>query len=179
MWRLEQDAGETDQSEDDNSSILEGFKMAAKEIKVYVVALMLICVASSASVLNFFPTVVETLGYGRTETLLLTAPPYVSHQNNEGQDQVADTTSRFFACSHRASLRGTQIAPARGTSIARRRSTLLSSPSSLRHQPQQLCRGTSPSCSWSQAFGRAGLWCLLGPPVPFRGRQQSVLQHWP
>ncbi|KAB2576005.1 putative transporter C11D3.18C [Lasiodiplodia hormozganensis] len=77
MWRLEQDAGETDQSEDDNSSILEGFKMAAKEIKVYVVAIMLICVASSASVLNFFPTVVETLGYGRTETLLLTAPPYV------------------------------------------------------------------------------------------------------
>lgn len=81
MWRLEQDAGETDQSEDDDSSILEGFKMAAKEIKVYIVALMLICIASSASVLNFFPTVVETLGYGRTETLLLTAPPYVSHQS--------------------------------------------------------------------------------------------------
>lgn len=85
MWRLEQDAGETDQSEDDNSSILEGFKMAAKEIKVYVVAIMLICVASSASVLNFFPTVVETLGYGRTETLLLTAPPYVSHQSMKGK----------------------------------------------------------------------------------------------
>ena len=31
----------------------------------------------SASVTNFFPTVVGTLGYGRVESLLLTAPPYV------------------------------------------------------------------------------------------------------
>jgi MFS family permease len=39
--------------------------------------LLILCVVSSASVTNFFPTVVETLNYGKIETLLLTAPPYV------------------------------------------------------------------------------------------------------
>jgi len=38
--------------------------------------LMILCIVSSASVTNFFPTVVETLNYGKIETLLLTAPPY-------------------------------------------------------------------------------------------------------
>lgn len=39
--------------------------------------LMILCIVSSASVTNFFPTVVETLNFGKIETLLLTAPPYV------------------------------------------------------------------------------------------------------
>jgi MFS family permease len=38
--------------------------------------LMILCIVSSASVTNFFPTVVKTLNYGNIETLLLTAPPY-------------------------------------------------------------------------------------------------------
>jgi TctA family transporter len=38
---------------------------------------MLFCIVSSASVTNFFPTVVQTLNYGRVESLLLTVPPYV------------------------------------------------------------------------------------------------------
>jgi MFS family permease len=38
---------------------------------------MLLANVSSASVTNFFPTVVKTLGYPNIETLLLTAPPYV------------------------------------------------------------------------------------------------------
>ncbi len=38
---------------------------------------MLFCIVSSASVTNFFPTVVQTLKFGRVESLLLTAPPYV------------------------------------------------------------------------------------------------------
>lgn len=32
----------------------------------------------AASVTNFFPSVVQTLGYGRVETLLLTVPPYAA-----------------------------------------------------------------------------------------------------
>lgn len=39
--------------------------------------LLILCIVSSASVTNFFPTVVKTLNYGNIETLLLTAPPYV------------------------------------------------------------------------------------------------------
>lgn len=75
LWRLEQDIGDGHSEEE---SLLRGFKMALKDVKVYVVAVILFSIATSASVLNFFPTVVETLGYGSTETLLLTAPPYVS-----------------------------------------------------------------------------------------------------
>lgn len=39
--------------------------------------LMLFCIVASGSVTNFFPTVVQTLGYGDIASLLLTAPPYV------------------------------------------------------------------------------------------------------
>ena len=39
--------------------------------------IMILGIVSSGSVTNFFPTVVETLNYGKIETLLLTAPPYV------------------------------------------------------------------------------------------------------
>lgn len=38
---------------------------------------MLFCFIFSASVTNFFPTVVGTLGYNHVVSLLLTAPPYV------------------------------------------------------------------------------------------------------
>ncbi len=38
---------------------------------------MLFCIISSASVTNFFPTLVQTLRYGRVASLLLTVPPYV------------------------------------------------------------------------------------------------------
>lgn len=38
---------------------------------------MLFGLVSSGSVTNFFPTVVETLGFSSTISLLLTAPPYV------------------------------------------------------------------------------------------------------
>lgn len=39
--------------------------------------IILFCVVASASVTNFFPTVVKTLGFSNIGTLLLTAPPYV------------------------------------------------------------------------------------------------------
>lgn len=38
--------------------------------------LHVLCTVSSASVTNFFPTVVQTLKYTKIQTLLLTAPPY-------------------------------------------------------------------------------------------------------
>lgn len=38
---------------------------------------VLFCIVASASVTNFFPTVVLTLGFNNIITLLLTAPPYV------------------------------------------------------------------------------------------------------
>lgn len=41
---------------------------------MFVVLQMALITAQSFN--NFFPSIVGTLGYGKTETLLLTAPPY-------------------------------------------------------------------------------------------------------
>lgn len=47
------------------------------DIKTWVFTILMLSIVSSASVTNFFPTVVKTLGYDNVNTLLLTAPPYV------------------------------------------------------------------------------------------------------
>ncbi|GAD97682.1 MFS transporter [Paecilomyces variotii No. 5] len=76
-WRLEEDIGEDDWVDSEQQSFLYGAKLAALDIKTYILMLLVFCMVSSASVTNFFPTVVETLNYGKIESLLLTAPPYV------------------------------------------------------------------------------------------------------
>lgn len=38
---------------------------------------MQLCLNTAAAFTNFFPTIVKTLGYDKTRTLLLSAPPYV------------------------------------------------------------------------------------------------------
>ncbi|KAL2006869.1 hypothetical protein VTN00DRAFT_9537 [Thermoascus crustaceus] len=76
-WRLEEDIGEDDWVDSEHQSFLHGAKLAALDIKTYILMVLIFCIVSSGSVTNFFPTVVETLNYGKIETLLLTAPPYV------------------------------------------------------------------------------------------------------
>jgi MFS family permease len=76
VWRLEEDIGEDDWVDSEQQTFLHGAKLAFSDIKTWVLMLMILCIVSSASVTNFFPTVVETLNYGKIETLLLTAPPY-------------------------------------------------------------------------------------------------------
>lgn len=51
--------------------------LAFRDKKTYILMALLTMTVSSGSVTNFFPTVVATLGYGKIESLLLTAPPYV------------------------------------------------------------------------------------------------------
>ncbi|XHG07461.1 hypothetical protein AWENTII_010608 [Aspergillus wentii] len=75
-WRLEEDIGEDDWVDSEQQSFLHGAKLAFTDIKTWVLMLHILCIVSSASVTNFFPTVVKTLHYGNIETLLLTAPPY-------------------------------------------------------------------------------------------------------
>ncbi|KAL3486804.1 major facilitator superfamily domain-containing protein [Aspergillus germanicus] len=76
-WRLEEDIGEDDWVDSEQQSFLHGAMLAFSDIKTWILMLLILCIVSSASVTNFFPTVVETLNYGKIETLLLTAPPYV------------------------------------------------------------------------------------------------------
>ncbi|KAF2757108.1 MFS general substrate transporter [Pseudovirgaria hyperparasitica] len=77
VWRLQEDIGEDDWVSSSDQSFFHGLKLAVLDIKVWILMVMLLGTVSSASVTNFFPTVVATLGYGRVETLLLTSPPYV------------------------------------------------------------------------------------------------------
>ncbi|KAF2261818.1 pantothenate transporter liz1 [Lojkania enalia] len=76
-FRLQEDVGEDDWTSPASQSFFHGFKLALLDIKTWILMIMLLAIVSSASVTNFFPTVVKTLGYGNVETLLLTAPPYV------------------------------------------------------------------------------------------------------
>lgn len=76
IWRLTEDIGQEDYTEA-NESFFHGAKLAFTDIKTYVLMLMLTCAVGTGSVSYFFPTVVGTLGYNNTISLLLTAPPYI------------------------------------------------------------------------------------------------------
>ncbi|KAM0550196.1 hypothetical protein ACHAPJ_009044 [Fusarium lateritium] len=73
-WRLISDAGQVDE---DDEKWSYGFVTAFKDWRVYVFALMFFCLQVSSATQNFFPSVVQTLGFNRINTLLLTAPPYI------------------------------------------------------------------------------------------------------
>lgn len=77
VYRLEEDIGVDDRNAEDDRGFFHGFTLAARDPKTWVLMAILTGVVSSASVTNFFPTVVSTLGYNHINTLLLTAPPYV------------------------------------------------------------------------------------------------------
>ncbi|OCK85051.1 pantothenate transporter liz1 [Lepidopterella palustris CBS 459.81] len=77
VWRLQKDIGSDDWINSQQQSFFHGLKLAFQDVKTYVLMLMLLGIVSSASVTNFFPTVVKTLGYNNVTTLLLTAPPYM------------------------------------------------------------------------------------------------------
>lgn len=76
VYRLQEDVG-TPEIEDEQHSFFHGFVLCLQDSKTYMLLFVLLGITSSASVTNFFPTVVATLGYSDVDTLLLTAPPYV------------------------------------------------------------------------------------------------------
>ncbi|KAE8355945.1 MFS general substrate transporter [Aspergillus coremiiformis] len=75
-WRLEEDIGEDDWVDREQQSVFYGATLAFTDSKTYLLMVLILCIVSSASVTNFFPTVVKTLNYGTIKTLCLTAPPY-------------------------------------------------------------------------------------------------------
>ncbi|KAF2997991.1 hypothetical protein E8E13_006907 [Curvularia kusanoi] len=77
VFRLQEDIGEDDWTSAEEQTFFHGFKLALMDIKTWIFTVLLLSIVSSASVTNFFPTVVKTLGYDNIHTLLLTAPPYV------------------------------------------------------------------------------------------------------
>jgi hypothetical protein len=77
IWRLTEDVGSDDWKGTSEQTLFHGFKLAVKDIRVWVLTIMITGIVSAGGVTNFFPTVVQTLNYGTIETLLLTTPPYV------------------------------------------------------------------------------------------------------
>ncbi|KIW14356.1 hypothetical protein PV08_07138 [Exophiala spinifera] len=107
IWRLQEDIGEADRAEDGQDSLLYGAKLAFKDLKMWILMVILFCIVFSGSVTNFFPSVVETLGYSRINSLLLTCPPYVLgvitafinawHADRTGERYFHITTPLYFA----------------------------------------------------------------------------------
>ncbi|KLT44738.1 MFS general substrate transporter [Cutaneotrichosporon oleaginosum] len=75
LWRLESDRGTKD--ENDEVSVLAALKMALCDPKTWLLNLTLQFGFIAATVTNFFPIVVQGLGFDRSTTLAITAPPYI------------------------------------------------------------------------------------------------------
>ncbi|KAJ9602393.1 hypothetical protein H2200_013248 [Cladophialophora chaetospira] len=71
-WRLKMDAEE----EDDRhaTGVLAGLMMALKDWRLYIFMLMLHANVLAGTFQYIFPSIVQTLGFGRIQTLLLTMP---------------------------------------------------------------------------------------------------------
>lgn len=75
VWRIESEAGAAEGNE--NESVFQGFRKALADPKLLLLILCNMFSQGQGSIANFFPAVVSSLGYSRTISLLLTAPPYV------------------------------------------------------------------------------------------------------
>ena len=73
-WRIADSVnGEIDETE----SMKQGLKNTVTDIKVWLLVATQVCLLSSQTWTYFFPSIVQTLGYGKIRSLLLTSPVYV------------------------------------------------------------------------------------------------------
>ncbi|KAH8152035.1 uncharacterized protein LAJ45_04029 [Morchella importuna] len=72
QWRLISDTGEADHA--DGLPIWQAIKLSFTDYRLYLFILLQHCNLLSQSFTYFFPTIVNTLGYPRVTTLLLTVP---------------------------------------------------------------------------------------------------------
>ena len=74
-WRIrKENAGIRDE---DPESVWWGLKQTLIDPKLYMFIVLQMALITAQSFNNFFPSIVGTLGYSTTITLLLTAPPYL------------------------------------------------------------------------------------------------------
>ncbi|KAJ5749370.1 uncharacterized protein N7511_011066 [Penicillium nucicola] len=76
QWRLMHDAGEAD--EVGTTSIKETLALVFADKRIYLFILLQHTSLLSQNFQYFFPTIVQTLGYGNIETLLITAPVWIA-----------------------------------------------------------------------------------------------------
>ncbi|KAK4540662.1 hypothetical protein LTR36_008993 [Oleoguttula mirabilis] len=75
VWRVESEAGAAEGTE--NESVLRSFAQALSDPKLLLLIFCNLLSQGQGSIANYFPTLVSSLGYSSTITLLLTAPPYI------------------------------------------------------------------------------------------------------
>ncbi|KAF4120344.1 MFS family permease [Geosmithia morbida] len=76
-WRLLRDVNEVDEY-DGNLSVWQGTLLALKDYRLYLFVLLQHVSLLSQSFQYFFPSILGTLGYGKVNTLWLTAPVWFS-----------------------------------------------------------------------------------------------------
>ncbi|GBE79766.1 hypothetical protein SCP_0209670 [Sparassis crispa] len=77
MRRMEEDAGVGDESETEAGGQMHGLWLAVTDWRVWWLAFMMTSQVVALSFNAYFPTLSATMGFGRTVTLLLCAPPFV------------------------------------------------------------------------------------------------------
>lgn len=75
VWRIESEAGAAEGSE--KESVLRGFTKALSDSKLLLLIFCNMLSQAQGSIANYFPTLVDSLGFSSTISLLLTAPPYI------------------------------------------------------------------------------------------------------
>ncbi|OGM48191.1 MFS transporter [Aspergillus bombycis] len=76
QWRLIHDAGEADEAKSNN--LREALWLVFSDRRIYLFILLQHTSLLSQNFQYFFPTIVQTLGYGNIETLLITAPVWIA-----------------------------------------------------------------------------------------------------
>ncbi|KAI0513269.1 nicotinamide mononucleotide permease [Xylaria bambusicola] len=74
-WNMVKDQGQTNNSEE--ISNWQGFMLAATDLKTWLLTGTLYSIYINGAITNFFPSVVQGLGYDRNTTYGITAPPFV------------------------------------------------------------------------------------------------------
>lgn len=75
VWRIESEAGAAEGTE--NESVLRGFAKALSDPKLLLLIFCNMLSQAQGSIANYFPTLINSLGFNKTISLLLTAPPYI------------------------------------------------------------------------------------------------------
>ncbi|KAE8315389.1 major facilitator superfamily domain-containing protein [Aspergillus transmontanensis] len=75
VWRIESEAGAAEGTE--NESVLSGFTKALSDAKLLLLIFANMLSQTQGSIANYFPTLVASLNFNNTVSLLLTAPPYI------------------------------------------------------------------------------------------------------
>ncbi|KAL5363295.1 major facilitator superfamily domain-containing protein [Aspergillus floccosus] len=75
VWRIESEAGAAEGTE--NESVLRGFAKALSDPKLLLLIIANMLSQTQGSIANYFPTLVASLNFNNTISLLLTAPPYI------------------------------------------------------------------------------------------------------